>query len=363
MRKDGLGDCIIFYPTLTSYRDFYDGEEITLMFPSHFKSLASLLGKDLIDTVIWFDHKAFGSNFFYRRRFMINLKRAGYDIVLYPVYTRETIGFFMMKMTGASERIGFNGDISEHGKRSEQRGTLAYTRLIDVPPRINLEIDRDVFFIETISGRKMSITFPTIDLRKLSDLEATKLMHTHRLTKRNYVVIFPGAGTSAGLDYRIWQHERFAMAVDHIVMQGIRVVFCGSWKEKALIEDIISRMNGNAQRQNLIVNLTGQTDLTTLAHILGNARFYFGTDTGILHLSVAVGTPTVGIIGVGALNRFFPYGDLAKNRAVFDRTKKYVTGRWTGAHLLKSGEIHPSIRNITVEDAKKEIDYMIHYTA
>src|ERR1035437_9375435 len=69
MRKDGLGDCIVFYPTLRAYREYYADAEITLIFPSYFESLSPLLGKDLVDRVIWFSHKKFGSNFFYRRKF------------------------------------------------------------------------------------------------------------------------------------------------------------------------------------------------------------------------------------------------------------------------------------------------------
>jgi ADP-heptose:LPS heptosyltransferase len=144
---------------------------------------------------------------------------------------------------------------------------------------------------------------------------------------------------------------------DYFCSKGIITVLCGSQKETKLAEDIISLSNSKGS----IVNLSGQTDLSTLSHILGRSICYFGSDTGILHLAVAVGAPAIAIVGMGGLDRFFPYGDTNKNRAVYVKTQRYKTGSWADIHLLTPGEIHPSIKNITVEDAKKEIDYLLHY--
>jgi heptosyltransferase-3 len=353
MRKDGLGDCIIFYPTLKAYRDFYANDDITLVFPNYFETLAPLLRNNLVNRVIWFDHKKFGSSFSYRRKFLLDLKRAGYDIVIYPVYTRETIGFFMMKMTGAKERIGFDGDISAHGLRSERMGTLKYTRLIKPPEDMKSEITRDVYFANVVTGKKMSLSFPTIDITTLPHEKADKIISENNLTERKFALIFPGAGAS----FRIWPIEKFAHAIDHIQSKGIAVIIAGSAKETELVKNIISRCSSKSN----IIDISGKTDLSTLAHIIHKSIFYFGSDTGILHLAASLNTPTVAIMGMGGLDCFFPYGDLKKNRIIQDKTRTYVTGTWNDASSLKPGEIHPSIRNITVEDAKKEIDYIIQY--
>jgi ADP-heptose:LPS heptosyltransferase len=352
MRKDGLGDCIIFYPTLRAYREYYADAEITLIFPTYFESLAPLLGKDLVDHVIWFDQKRFGSNFFYRRRFLLNLKWGGYDIFIYPVFSRETIGYFMMKMASASESIGFEGDISKHGKKSEKRGTLSYTRLINPPEAMKREIDRDAYFAEKVTGQKVTISFPTIDVKKLPHEKAEVLLAEYNLTNKKYAVVFPGAGAS----YRIWPVKKFAEIIDYITDKGITAVVCGSNKETSLVKQIIS-----LTKQKDIIDLSGKTDLPALSHILTSAELYFGSDTGILHLAVAVATPSVAIVGSGGLDRFFPYGDPMKNRAVYDKTHSYVTGKWIDFDKLKPGEIHPSIANISVADAQKEIDSVIKY--
>ena len=85
-----------------------------------------------------------------------------------------------------------------------------------------------------------------------------------------------------------------------------------------------------------------------------------GFECGVLNGKIKPGD-IVAIVGSGGLWRFFPYGDPKKNKAVYDKTGKYVTGRWIDADTLKPGEIHPSIENISVEDAKKEVDSVIDY--
>jgi ADP-heptose:LPS heptosyltransferase len=296
---------------------------------------------------------------------MIGLGRTNYDVFIYPAPSRESVGYFMMKMIRATERIGFGGDITEHGKKLEEMGALTYTKLIRPPENIKAEIDRYVYFTEQVTGKKIDVEFPTIDIKKLSDCKALELLKVNDLENKKYAIMFPGAGAP----YRIWPPEKSAQIVNYIRNKGMTVVMCGGDKEKALVRDIMSLANKNQQDdgQNVIADLSGKTDLATLAHLLAKSQFYFGSDTGILHLAVAVGTPAVATVGSGGLDRFFPYGDLKKNRVVCDRThsfvRSYTPGDWSDAHFLKPNEIHPSIKNITTEDAEKEVDYMIDYTS
>ena len=349
LRKDGLGDCIVFYPTLKAYRRYYKDADITLVFPKYFESLAPIVGKDLADRVIWFDHKAFSSDLLYRRGFLLDLYRQGYDVALYPVFSRESIGDKMMRMTRAKERIGFDGDPSVQGETAKLKGDRSYTRLISPPPAIRLEIERDRYFAEKVTGTRCDIGFPAFDIKKLPSSKAADLIDRCGLTGKKFAVIFPGAGAP----YRIWPEERWAKAIDHISAKGIAPLICGSGKDTGLAQKISSIAASKA------FDITGKTDLADLAHILARASFYFGSDTGILHLAVAVKTPTAAIVGSGGLYRFFPYGDPKTNRAIYDRSQSYDTGIWTDAKKLKPGEIHPSIKAITVKQALGELDSLI----
>lgn len=337
LRKDGLGDCLLFYPFLKDYRRYYKDAKITLVFPSYFKDLSPALSD--IDEVLWFDHKRFSKSFSYRRSFLIGLKHAGFDTAIYPVFTREPIGDLMMKITEAPEIIGF-----DTGARD------TYTKLIKIPDEIKSEIERNALFAKEITGTKSEISFPTIDSEKLQKDKANTLLSS---ISKPYAVIFPGAGAS----YRIWPHDRFSAVIEHLMQKGIQPVLCGSHNEYSLTKNIISMLR-DGDRNN-VIDLTGQTDLATLAHILSGAQLYFGSDTGIMHLAAAVGTPVIGIIGSGSIGRFFPYGDPKKNIALHNRAFK-PTWDWS-SEKLSGYQIHPSIESITLEMATGAIDSMIKW--
>ena len=351
LRKDGLGDCIIFYPLLSHYREYFKNCELTLVYPKYFEDLAPLLKN--MDNVIWFDHKKFSSNILYRRSFLISLKTAGYDTAIYPVFSREKIGDFMMKMTGSSHIIGYNGDSSIQGEKNKKRGDKIYTRLIQSPSHTDNEFERNIFFAEQIINKRLEVPFPTININDIPEHKTQEIIRMYGLINKKFSIIFPGSGAI----YKIWPSERFAECIDHITDKGIIPVICGSKNEVNLTKEIVRK----SKTKSMIVNLAGNTDLATLSHLIYRCEFYFGSDTSILHLAVGLGKPTVAIVGSGSYGRFFPYGNKEKNITVFDleSTRKYPKGMWEKMYYT-SIEPHPSIQAIKTEQAKEKIDQVIN---
>jgi ADP-heptose:LPS heptosyltransferase len=339
LRKDGLGDCIIFYPTLAAYREYYRDDEITLVFPKVFESLFPLLNS--IDKIIWFDANKFSGNLFYRRRFLLDLHRKNYDVVLYPVFTRETMGDFMVKISCAKETVGFDG-----------KDNSIYGRLITPPKDMNLEIDRDRYFAEMVTNKKIDIAFPTIDIKKLPAERSKEIIQRYSLDEKPFVIVFPGAGKP----YKIWQPDKFAAVIDYLIENNMTPVVCGDKKETTLAKDIISQVRSPDK----VVDISGQTDLPTMAHLLARAKFYFGSDTSILHLATAIKTPTLCIMGGGHFGRFFPYGDLTCNKIVFDENMTCMNDDWACTKNIKAGDSAPCIGSIKVEKVKMAINDMIH---
>ncbi len=333
IRKDGLGDCVLFYATLRAYREYYRDAEIHLVLPLLCKSLDPVFGA-YVDHIIWFDHGKFGSSYAYRRNFMLNLKRTGYSEALYPVYTREPIGDTMIAMTQAKRRVGFATNPTMHYVPRRQ----VYTEIVEVPETMEHELDRNRLFAERVTGAEVTATFPTITPNMLPPVSERT---------QPYAVIFPGSGQT----YKIWPPERFAAIGDMLASRGYSLVICGGKGDKDLVQKVIAASATPA----LWTNLCGQTDVATLTAIISRAALYFGSDTGALHLAVAVGTPTVAIIGSGSIRRFFPYGDPAKNRAVYDPTYPDQNGDWGDPVPLPASGIHPSITNVTVEMAEREL--------
>ena len=80
-------------------------------------------------------------------------------------------------------------------------------------------------------------------------------------------------------------------------------MICGAPNEVALCQEI-----ANASLVNCL-NLAGRTSLAELAEVIRGASLLVGNDTSAVHLSAAVGTPAVCILGGGHYGRFMPYTD------------------------------------------------------
>jgi ADP-heptose:LPS heptosyltransferase len=101
-------------------------------------------------------------------------------------------------------------------------------------------------------------------------------------------VIHPGAASAS----RRWPAERWAQVARAERALGHRVVLTGTKEERPVAEDI-------AQLAGLppLAVLAGATDLRLLAAIVASAERVLSADTGIAHLAIAFGTPSVTLFG------------------------------------------------------------------
>ena len=101
----------------------------------------------------------------------------------------------------------------------------------------------------------------------------------------SYIVIHPGASVPE----RRWPPERFAAVADHLARQGLRIVLTGGANEELVTSAVQGLMRAPA------INLTGHTNLGTLAALLESAALLVSNDTGVMHVGESVGTPLVAV--------------------------------------------------------------------
>ena len=101
-------------------------------------------------------------------------------------------------------------------------------------------------------------------------------------------VIHPGAASGS----RRWPVARFAEVVRALADRGLPVVVTGSAAERALAGQVA--LAAGLGRQAV---LAGETDLTGLAAVVAEASIVISNDTGVAHLAVAYGTPSVTLFG------------------------------------------------------------------
>lgn len=107
----------------------------------------------------------------------------------------------------------------------------------------------------------------------------------------------------AGWPSKIWPAERYAAVAKHLY---------GKWKLKSLIawggEKELAMAKEVASLAMDAAILAPQTTLIELATWIRRSSLFVGSDTGPMHLAVAVDTPTVGLIGPMPAERVGPRG-------------------------------------------------------
>ncbi len=116
-----------------------------------------------------------------------------------------------------------------------------------------------------------------------------------------YVVLAIGANWPN----KRWPVEHYAKLADWIYNKGyLPVIIGGGSLDEQLAEDIC-RMAEIPP-----INMVGKTTLKQLAYVIREAKATVGGDTGPVHLSAGLGTPTIMVMGPTDANRNGPYGQL-----------------------------------------------------
>ena len=104
------------------------------------------------------------------------------------------------------------------------------------------------------------------------------------------LVLTPGASFGSS---KLWPPAHFAAAADAIARRhGLAVVLAPGPGEEALAREIAGSMQERAS-----VLADPPTSLAELVALIGSAALHLGNDTGPRHIAVALGTPTIVLIG------------------------------------------------------------------
>jgi lipopolysaccharide heptosyltransferase I len=108
------------------------------------------------------------------------------------------------------------------------------------------------------------------------------------LARRRYAILNPGAGWPS----KIWPAERYGELARHLARaHGVASVAAwGGAAERPMAEAIAAASDGQVQ-------VAPATSMTELAALCKRAALFVGSDTGPMHLAVAVGTPTISMHG------------------------------------------------------------------
>lgn len=301
VKLSAIGDVIHTLPAANVLRERYPGAHITWLVEEAASSL--VIGHPALDRTLVSRRKSWiarlRSGPFNRRletlreirEFIGQLRDRTYDwIIDFQALLKSGI---LIAFTRGQYKVGFDKGM-EHMEHSH----IFLNRRI---PPIDMDIHaltRGLILLDAIGVRTKSIEY-RLPVGSAEREKARKLLDLDAQNPREFVAINP----MAKWDTKLWEDKKFAELADRIIENHHRkVVFTGGGEDRVVIERILSRMRHKA------LNLSGKTDLKTLAAVYEHMDILITTDTGPMHLGAAVGIPVVALFGPTSSRRTGPFG-------------------------------------------------------
>ncbi len=116
---------------------------------------------------------------------------------------------------------------------------------------------------------------------------------------------------AAAAPFKEWSAYRFAQTAAQLTgaggtLDGAAVALFGGPGDEAVTAAVAHALP-DAQ----VIDLAGKLDLVEAAACLSRASLFIGNDSGLMHLSAAAGTPTLGLFGPTDERIYGPWGDHA----------------------------------------------------
>ncbi len=285
----GLGDEILFLPTLKSIKISHPDWQITLLTEPRARSIAQLTS--LIDKNIVFDiKKSLGPADYFE--LIALLQKEKYDIVLSSGSTSKVS--VLLFLSGIPKRIGFDS------------GWLSKLLLTDAV-KLNKEQYAGFMYHDLVSGLALSQQpqAPEIELCKESLASMKSFLAESRAgsTDKKLVLIHPGMSQMAlkkGI-MKTWAAANWSELTARLIACGKQVILCGGPDDETTIAEISRALSGRLSQEAAgadFINAYGKTgSIKDLASLMNLSDLVICVDSAPMHMASALKKNLIALFG------------------------------------------------------------------
>ena len=269
-----IGDLILTTPALGALGDSFPDAQLTIVVSSECADLLPAISN--VDRTLMARRNARDLPLF----FSVAARRFDYCID----FTRNDRSAFLALLSGAQRRV-----VPYRVREQSKLRGRAYTDFVSVRMRDTHTIDYNLALLGPLGARTAASRAPHLQLPQMAYEKADALRRDWKIT-RPYAILHPGSARRE----KLWEPEQWAEVIDHFGRNNdIDLVLTSgpSPDEQAHIATI----KNNVQQQ--MIDLSGKTNLLTLAALISQARLLVTVDSAPVHLAAATSTPQVILFG------------------------------------------------------------------
>ncbi|MBY0550235.1 MAG: glycosyltransferase family 9 protein [Candidatus Obscuribacterales bacterium] len=292
----GLGDEVLFLPTLKSIKLEHPDWNVTLLTEPRARSIKQLT--DTIDEIITFDIK--------KRPLLPQdyielislLRRGGYDLILSSGSSMQVS--VLLFLSGIKRRVGYDS------------GALSHL-LLTSPVKLNRNQYAGLMYHDLVTGLNLDqkpkdpeITLSADSLSKMRALlekESNATSTTSGTTTSKRIILHPGTSKLAiqkGI-FKVWAAANWCELIERLMQQGHEVILAGGPEDEDAVKDILAGLAESqtvARQPGRFWSACGKTanvaDLAALIHL---CDLMICVDSAPMHIAAGVNAPLVALFG------------------------------------------------------------------
>jgi heptosyltransferase III len=268
-----IGDLILTTPTIAALRNHYPDAHITLAVSNECVELIPAISN--VDRVLIARRNL--------RDVAMVSSVAGQRFDYAVDFTRNDRSAFLTLLSGARRRVA-----SYRVREQSKTRAKIYTDLVGVRARDLHTIDYNLRLLEPL-GVDAASSAPQLDLPQMAHEKADRLRHDWKITPP-YVILHPGSARRE----KLWGAARWAEVIDHFRKNNDFDLVLTSGPAADEQTHIAAITNHTRQK---FIDLSGKTDLLTLAALVKQAQLLVTVDSAPVHLAAASQTPQVILFG------------------------------------------------------------------
>lgn len=272
IRPGGIGDAVLLIPTIISLRSAFPTLQIDILAEKRNSQIFKLCPD--VASVYCYDKLAD-----FRR-----VLTSRYDLVI-DTEQWHRLSAVVARLIRSRRKIGFG--TNERAKMFNDAVAYAHS-----------DYEASSFFklLQPLQTKSSCDIIPPFLNIPDTVRSATEILDSH---SGRYVVLFPGASIAE----RRWGKDKFAALAKQFIEKKMTVVIVGG-QEDCAAGDTIAFLVPE------VINLVGKTSLLETVSVLKDATLLVSGDSGVLHIGVGLGVPTVSLFGPGISEKWAPQGEL-----------------------------------------------------
>lgn len=290
-----IGDLMLVTPALRTLRANYPKANIALLTD---KPLADLVRcNENIDECILIDKHGRDKGILALIRFIRQIRKRHFDLVIN--YHRNERASAIASFSGGKKIVGYaqpffhrffdhwmpNLAMADTPKDKVMHQTLCHLKVL-----------QEAAGCTKLDDRGLEMWLPSEEEKKASDLWQKEFAKDDRVIAFNI---------GASWMTKRWIDAYFAECADHFIQEGYHIAFLGGPTDVAIVKACIEKMKEKDSPK--VHVFTGKVSLTVLAGLLRRCCLFLTTDSGPMHVGVAMNVPIVTMFGASPVPTFYPY--------------------------------------------------------